>query len=244
MMTMGAPEALHDDRMTLQFVTQTLAFDLYDTVLDRESKLVPAIAGVFEAHDHDADPEIFLRRYLAMHFRDSLIDSLVSGEHTPFKEITRRALEYRFAQVGVPATDAEVQTVVETWNTFEAYDDAVEPLQRLGKHYELVGLSNGDPDMLNAVTDDLAVDLDGVVSVADAGRYKPHPAPYDLCCERYDVDAGDVTFVSAHTFDIVGARAVGMDGAYLNRHDRPYGGWPQQPTVEVGSADGLAEALL
>ena len=130
---------------------------------------------MFEAHDHDANPEIFLRRYLAMHFRDSLIDSLVDGEHTPFKEITRRALEYRFAQVDILATDAEAQAVVETWNTFEVYDNAVGPLQRLGEHYELVGLSNGDPDMLNAVTDDLAVDLDGVVSVADAGRYKPPP---------------------------------------------------------------------
>jgi hypothetical protein len=46
------------------------------------------------------------------------------------------------------------------------------------------------------------------------------------------------------TFDIVGARAVGLDGAYLNRHNSPYGGWPQQPTVEVGTADGLDEALL
>lgn len=221
-----------------------LAFDLYDTILDRRSALVPVIDDVFAEHGHDGDPAVFLRRYLAMHFRDSLIDSLIGGDHTPFAEITRRALRYRFEQIGLDAATAEIRAIVETWNTFDAYEDAEEPLRRLGEAYELVGLSNGDPNMLESVTADLSVDLDGVISVAEAGRYKPHPAPYERCCERFDVDPADAIFVSAHTFDIVGAKAVGMDAAYLNRHDRPFGGWPEQPDHHVSTPAALADALL
>lgn len=225
-------------------MTSVLAFDLYDTILDRRSTLVPAIGTVLDAYDADVDPAVFLRRYLAKHFRDSLIDSLVGGAHTPFAEITRRALRYRFDQLDVPATDADIAGIVDAWTTFDAYEDSIEPLQRLGESYDLVGLSNGDPDMPEAVAADLAIDFDALVSVAEAGRYKPHPGPYEVCCERMGVDPPAVTFISAHTFDIVGAEAIGMDTIYLNRHGRPFGEWPQQPGREVATPADLAEALL
>ncbi|SHG41311.1 haloacid dehalogenase type II [Halobaculum gomorrense] len=224
--------------------TELLAFDLYDTVLDRVSTLEPALAGILDAHGADADAGVLLRRYLAMHFRDSLVDSLVGGDHTPFETITERALRYRLDQVGVPATNAEVRAFVESWRELDAYPDCVEPFERLADEYALVGLSNGDPGMLSAVTEDLAVPLDGWVSVAEAGRYKPNPAPYELLCDRYGVAPADVAFVSAHTFDTVGATAAGMAGVYLNRHDRPYGGWDRRPDLRVPDPAALADALL
>ena len=91
---------------------EVLAFDLWDTLLDRESTLVPALSDLLEAHGSDYDPEILLRRYLAMHFRDSMIDSLVPGPHTPFKKISRRALAYRLEQLGLDVSDTEIRAVV------------------------------------------------------------------------------------------------------------------------------------
>lgn len=221
-----------------------LSFDLYDTLLDRRSVLVPAFEDFFERIDYGGDPETFFRRYLAMHFRDSLIDSLVGGSHTPFEEITRRALAYRFEQAGIDASEEDVDRIVEGWYRLGPYPEVDSALARLGEEYTLVGLSNGDPPMLDAVRPAFDTPLDGVISVAEAGAYKPHPAPYDLLCERYDVAPREVLFVSAHTFDIVGARAAGMGGAHLNRHANPYGAWPQQPDLVVESAPALADALL
>lgn len=220
-----------------------LAFDLYDTLLDRESRLVPAIDDYFDAVGHDGDPAVFLRRYLAMHFRDSMIDSLIAGPHTPFKEISRRAFVYRLEGAGAPVDDDRVRGVLEAWRDLEPYPDVEPALSRLGEEYALVGLSNGDPDMLAAVEPSFETELDGVISVAEAGAYKPHSAPYRLLCERFDVAPHEVAFVSAHTFDIVGAKAVGMRGAFVNRHDNPYGGWPHRPDVQVNDPDGLADEL-
>lgn len=235
--TTAIPEAVGDE-------VSVLSFDLYDTLLDRRSVFVPAIAALFERIDHGGDPSVFFRRYLAMHFRDSLIDSLVGGSHTPFEEITRRALTYRFEQAGIEVTEREVDEIVEQWQRLEPYPEVDAALSRLGERYALVGLSNGDPAMLEAVRPAFETPLDGVVSVADAGAYKPHPAPYELLCDRYDVAPRAVMFVSAHTFDLVGAKAVGMCGGYLNRHAEPYGGWPQRPDLIVESAPALADALL
>lgn len=229
---------------TIREETEVLAFDLWDTLLDRESTLVPALQELLEAHDSDYDPTILLRRYLAMHFRDSMIDSLIPGPHTPFKEISRRALAYRLEQIGLDVPDAEVRAVIRQWKELQPYADVDAALARLGEEYTLVGLSNGDPDMLDAVRPNFETDLDGVVSVAEAGAYKPHRASYDRCCERFDVPPQSVTFVTAHTFDLVGAKAVGMHGAFLNRHDNPYGGWIHQPDLVVDDTEALAEALL
>ncbi|WP_435181081.1 haloacid dehalogenase type II [Halorussus sp. AFM4] len=229
---------------TLREETEVLAFDLWDTLLDRESTLVPALADLLDAHGSDYDPDVLLRRYLAMHFRDSMIDSLVPGPHTPFKEISRRALTYRLEQLGLDVPDEAVRELVRQWKELEPYPDVDAALGDLGEAYTLVGLSNGDPDMLAAVRPNFETDLDGVVSVAEAGAYKPHRASYDLVCERFDVAPHEVTFVTAHTFDLVGAKAVGMRGAYLNRHDNPFGGWPQRPDLVVEDTVELADVLL
>lgn len=229
---------------TLRSELEVLAFDLYDTLLDRETVLVPAIRDYFDRRDHDGDPAVFLRRYLAMHFRDSLIDSLIEGPHTPFKEISRRAFAYRLEGAGVAYDDAAVRAVIAEWKRLQPYPDVTDPLARLGEEYALAGLSNGDPDMLAAVRPAFDVELDAAISVAEAGAYKPHPAPYRLLCERFDVAPHEVAFVTAHTFDLVGAKAVGMRGCFLDRHDDPYGGWPQRPDLRVDDAAELADALL
>lgn len=230
--------------LTVREETEVLAFDLWDTLLDRESTLVPALEALLRDYGSDYDPEILLRRYLAMHFRDSMIDSLIPGPHTPFKEISRRALAYRLEQIGLDVPDADVRDVIRQWKTLEPYPDVDAALDRLGEEYTLVGLSNGDPDMLEAVRPNFETDLDGVVSVAEAGAYKPHRASYDLCCDRFDVAPHQVTFVTAHTFDLVGAKAVGMNGAFLNRHENPFGGWRFQPDLTVEDTEALADQLL
>jgi 2-haloacid dehalogenase len=228
---------------TVREESKVLAFDLWDTLLDRESTLVPALSELLTDHECDYDPQILLRRYLAMHFRDSMIDSLVSGPHTPFKEISRRALSYRLDQLGLSVPDEEVRKVIRQWKTLQPYPEVDTALTRLGERYKLVGLSNGDPDMLSAVRPNFEAELDGVISVADAGAYKPHRASYDLCCEEFDVAPHEVVFVTAHTFDLVGAKAVGMRGAFLNRHENPYGEWIYQPDITVADTGELASVL-
>jgi 2-haloacid dehalogenase len=50
--------------------------------------------------------------------------------------------------------------------------------------------------------------------------------------------------VSANSFDVVGARACGLRGAFVNRYDLPYEETAYLPDVEVDDFTGLANALL
>ncbi len=226
-----------------EHAVKTISFDLYDTLLDRESVLVPAINRLLANEETSLDPGVFCRRYLAMHFRDSLIDSLIPGDHTPFKEISHRALRYRLEEAGVDYSIDDINRVIQGWNELAPYPDVDDTLATLQESYSLVGLSNGDPDMLAAVRSSFDVDLDGVISVAEAGAYKPHPAPYHELLDQYDCNPEEVVFVSAHTFDIVGAKAVGMRGCYVNQHEKPYGYWPQAPDFRITSITELPASL-
>lgn len=48
---------------------------------------------------------------------------------------------------------------------------------------------------------------------------KPDPEFYDICCERYQLDkAQSVMIGNELKSDMAGAKAVGMDGFYINRY--------------------------
>ena len=49
--------------------------------------------------------------------------------------------------------------------------------------------------------------------------------------------------VSANSFDVVGARACGLRGAYVNRYDLPYEDSPYRADVTVADFTELAEAI-
>ena len=49
--------------------------------------------------------------------------------------------------------------------------------------------------------------------------------------------------VAAHSFDILGARASGYRGAYIDRYDLPYDESPLQSEITVDDFKGLCDWL-
>ena len=54
--------------------------------------------------------------------------------------------------------------------------------------------------------------LDAVLSIEEAGVYKPDPATYQIAVERLDVAAGDICFVSTNAWDAAGAANFRIPG--------------------------------
>src|SRR5205085_10275434 len=126
------------------------------------------------------------------------------------------------------------------------FPDVVTALERLKAHgYNLVILSNGDPDMLaSGVPYSGTVHLfDRVISVAEAAAFKPHAATYQVACSLLGVSAVQVLFVANHAFDCVGAKAVGMRTAFVDRRRRPFGNEKYPPDLVVRDFRELSELL-
>ena len=125
-----------------------------------------------------------------------------------------------------------------------AFPEVPEALTRLRTRYKLVVLSNGDPDMLETAKRYHQVPFDQVISVAEAGSFKPHVATYTKAAELAGVAMDDVLFVANHAFDCIGAKAAGMRTAFIDRRSRPFGKTPYQPDILVPSMKDLADAMV
>jgi 2-haloacid dehalogenase len=70
--------------------------------------------------------------------------------------------------------------------------------------------------------------LDGILSVDDAGVYKPSPRVYQLAVDELKCAVPRIGFVSSNAWDAIGAKAFGFTvfwinrtGAALDRHGPP-----------------------
>ena len=223
--------------------THVLMFDLYGTLVDMQGGLTEAVAPYLKAKGWDGRPDALVTWWRRTHFENSMIDALLHREHTPYREIGRRALTYPLERAGIAHTQDEVKQMVAAIESLRPFPDVVAALTRLKAHYQLAILSNGDPDMLENARPHLGIEFDHIISVATAGSFKPHVATYRKAAELVGLAPDAILFVANHAFDCVGAKAYGMRTCFVNRRGRPFGQWPYQPDLMVADFSELAEKL-
>jgi 2-haloacid dehalogenase len=221
----------------------SLMFDLYGTLVDIQSGLTAAVTPYLRHKGWSGRPDALVTWWRRTHFENSMIDALLHRSHTPYREIGCRALSYTLERAGIAHTPEEVRALVSEIERLEPFPDVPEALKRLRSRYQLTILSNGDPDMLEAARPHLGVEIDRMISVAEAGSFKPHVATYRTAAELLGAAPDAILFVANHAFDCVGAKAYGMRTCFVDRRRRPFGDWPYQPDLVVGDLAELAERL-
>ena len=121
--------------------------------------------------------------------------------------------------------------------------DIVAALERLKSRYKLVILSNGDRDMLKAAGPHIGFPFDLVISVQEAGYFKPHWKTYAKAEELIGHHRSNCLFVANHAFDCIGAKSYGMRTAFIDRRKRPFGETPHRPDLIVANFAELAAEL-
>ena len=218
-------------------------FDQYGTVVDMQSGLTEIATPYLKAKGWTGNPHSFVTWWRRTHFENSMIDALLHREHTPYREIGHRAVAFVLERAGIPHTTEEVHGLVAEIEKLRPFPEVPEALARLGRHYQLVVLSNGDPDMLETAKRYHKVPFDRVISVAEANAFKPHVATYTKAAAICGVAMDEVLFVANHAFDCIGAKAAGMRAAFIDRRKRPFGATPHQPDVIVSSMTELADVM-
>ena len=222
---------------------RVLMFDLYGTVVDMQGGLTAAVTPFLEAKGCNGRPHALVTWWRRTHFENSMIDALLHREHTPYREIGRRALTYTLERAGIAHTQDEVKKLVAKIETLRPFPDVVAALTKLKTRYQLAILSNGDADMLENARPHLGITFDHIISVAAAGSFKPHVATYRTAAELVGLAPDAILFVANHAFDCVGAKAYGMRTCFVDRRKRPFGEWQYQPDLVVADFNELAEQL-
>ena len=192
---------------------KVIIFDVIETLLD----LAPLRYSVGQALP---DGEQYLSLWFSTMLHYSLVETL-SGDYHGFGEIGTAALMMVAASKGIEL-DPEVasEAIAGTITKLPAHPDVVPALQTLAKlDARVVSLSNSSKAGLAAQFEyaGLTKYFDRCFSVEDVRAYKPDPRPYRWVLEQMGVQAEDALMVAAHAWDLAGAKAVGMQTAFIQR---------------------------
>ena len=134
------------------------------------------------------------------------------------RPITRDSLAYTLRVLGLAYENEAFERVIEKYLHLDLYPDAAAALTAL-KPRKLAILSNGSPDMLNALVRNSGLDalLDATISVDAKKIFKPSPEAYELIGEVLGTAPDEVLFVSSNPWDVAGAKAFGLNVAWIER---------------------------
>jgi 2-haloacid dehalogenase len=223
---------------------KVLAFDQYGTIVDMQKGLAEIVTPFLRQKRWAGEPNSFVTWWRRTHFENSMIDALCDRGHTSYREIGQRAVSHVMDRCGIAYTRDEVRWLVAEIEKLKPFPDVVAALERLrAAGYKLAILSNGDRDMLEAAGPHIGFRFDHVISVQEAGTFKPHWKTYAKAAEIVGEDPSSILFVANHPFDCIGAKSFGMRTAFIDRRKRPFGHTPHQPDLVVADFSALAAAL-
>jgi 2-haloacid dehalogenase len=135
-----------------------------------------------------------------------------------FSVVTRESLGYTLRCLGLSEQADVFDRIMEKYLHLDLYPDAAATLAALRGH-KLAILSNGSTDMLTTLVRNsgLADVLDATISVDAQQIFKPSPEAYVLIEQRLGVAPAEVLFVSSNPWDACGARAFGLNVAWIER---------------------------
>jgi 2-haloacid dehalogenase len=167
-------------------------------------------------------------------------------QYQDFEWITARALEFALVVTGTALAPEQIAGLLAQYDDLEPFPDVHAGLDALGAlGSRMAVFSNGSPRMLAAVLDSsgLAGHFEQVVSVHDVRAFKPSPRVYQHLLSTLGLPADQVLLVSSNPFDVIGAQAVGLQAAWVNRSGAPFDTIATPPRLVVNSLTELARTL-
>jgi len=190
---------------------QAVVFDAYGTLYDIQS-----VAAVTE----EAFPgygEIVTQIWRIKQLEYTWLRSLMR-RYEDFSVITRDSLAYTIRVLGLKHDAATFERIMDKYLHLDLYPDALVTLAAL-KGRKLAILSNGSTGMLNALVRNSSLDrvLDATISIDSQRIFKPAPDAYALIEATLRVPPAEVLFVSSNPWDACGAKAFGLNVAWIER---------------------------
>jgi 2-haloacid dehalogenase len=193
---------------------QVLAFDIFGTVVDWHGSIVREVQALYPAVDADAFALAWRAGY------QPAMRRVASGElgWTLIDDLHRMILHGILPQFGLAHLDeAQRQHLNRVWHRLDAWPDSVAGLTRLKSRYTITSLSNGNIGLLTNMAKRAGLPWDCVLSAEVFRAYKPDPATYLGVARVFGLKPEQVMLVAAHHDDLAGARACGLQTAYIER---------------------------
>jgi 2-haloacid dehalogenase len=206
---------------------RALAFDVFGTVVDWRSGVArESTAFLSRIGRADIDPATFAD---AWRDRYGPAKASVRDDGRAFVVLDvlhREMLVDTLAGHGIDAATlapALIDDWSTAWHRLDPWPDAVAGLARLRTRFPVVTLSNANVALMVALSRHGGLSWDAILGAEFSRTYKPAPETYRDAARALGLAPAELCLVAAHHSDLAGARACGLQTAYI---DRPmeYGG--------------------
>ncbi|MGI8723640.1 MAG: haloacid dehalogenase type II [Geodermatophilaceae bacterium] len=194
-----------------------LVFDVNETLSD-----LGPLAAAFTAV---GAPGHLVDHWFSSVLRDGFALTM-AGSCPNFAEVGRGVLAGLLSgQALNVAPDAAVEQIISAFAELPVHSDVAEGIRTLhAAGLRVCTLSNGGTAFADAMLTRAGVrDLvDPLLSVQDAGAWKPLPSAYRYAAEATGVAVADLMLVAVHPWDCDGAMRAGLQAAWIDRTGAPY----------------------
>jgi len=227
--------------MTISSKPQTLAFDVYGTLIDTHGLV--SMLEAFAGDKAEALSILWRQKQLEYSFRRALM-----RRYCPFSECTAEALEFACASFQVALSDSQRRELLDGYRRLPAFPDVADGLDRAREAgLGLFAFSNGLASDVESLLDQAGIRefFADVVSVDEVRSFKPDPEVYRHFMNRAKSQPELTWLISSNPFDVTGARAVGMEALWVRRSGGAvFDPWEFRPTATVSALAQVADVIM
>ena len=217
--------------------TKAVVFDAYGTLFDVNSaaeKCKDKIGGKWE---------IFANFWRTTQLEYTWLRSLMK-RHKNFWDITEDSLDKSMKVFNINKNmKNELLSLYKILSPYPEVRGVLEDLKK--KNFKLAILSNGTPDLLNELVENNKLNnlFDDLFSIEEVKIYKPDPSVYELPVKKYKIKSGEITFLSANTWDVSGGGNFGYNSIWVNRNNSVFDILDFQPKNEINNLTHLLDKV-
>ena len=217
--------------------TKAVVFDAYGTLFDVNSaaeKCKNKIGNKWEA---------FANFWRTTQLEYTWLRSLMK-RHKNFWQVTEDSLD---KSIKVFNIDKSMKNeLLNLYKVLSPYPEVKKVLESLKKKkLKLAILSNGTPALLNELvsSNNLNNLFDDLFSIEAVKVYKPDPKVYELPIKKYNLQAREITFLSANTWDVSGGGNYGYNSIWVNRNKNVFDNLDYKPIHEIKDLSELLNKI-
>ena len=163
-------------------------------------------------------------------------------EFRPFRDVAKAALQDLLPKAKPTARDK----ILAGLNKLEAFPDAAPAMGRTVMNARAIVITNASRDTTKKLLAKGGLDafVDAFVSADEVKEWKPGSDPYAFAAATQEVSLEQMAVVSAHPWDILGARKAGLVTGWCNRSGAAFPPPFGKPDVTGKNLVEVVEALL
>ena len=217
--------------------TKAVVFDAYGTLFDVNSAAEKCKDKI------GAKWETFANFWRTTQLEYTWLRSLMK-RHKNFWDITEDSLDKSMKVFNINKNmKNELLSLYKILSPYPEVRGVLEDLKK--KNFKLAILSNGTPDLLNELVENNKLNnlFDDLFSIEDVKIYKPDPSVYELPIKKYRIKSGEITFLSANTWDVSGGGNFGYNSIWVNRNNSVFDILDFQPKNEINNLTHLLDKV-